>query len=427
MSDNEIVIRSEGISKAYRIGVKDQRYDTLGAALVSWLKSPVANFRRVRSLSNIKTNDEDDSVFWALRGIDFDVKRGDVLGIIGRNGAGKSTLLKILSRITEPTSGRIRIYGRVASLLEVGTGFNPELTGRENVFLNGAILGMTKREIESKFDEIVDFSGVERFIDTPVKRYSSGMKVRLAFAVAAHLDPEILIIDEVLAVGDFEFQKKCLGKMNDIAEAEGRTVLFVSHDMSAVQKLCNTGICLVDGKIAFRGTAVDAAEYYFKSWKNPELTSAINLNFAGRRGDGPVKVESVVTLTEDYQPHVNFQIGQSIVIKISIKAETDLTGVLIGFAIKSINGTEVFHSTSRYSDVGMVVNQGVTEVLVKYDPNVLMPGMYSFRVSLHWNNALSDRVDDICRFEIDNIAKTPERIPDYKVGHFYYPISWSKR
>ena len=196
---------------------------------------------------------DDADIFWALKDINFEVKKGEVLGIIGKNGAGKSTLLKILSRITEPTGGRIEIYGRIASLLEVGTGFNPELSGRENVYLNGTILGMTKKEIDLKFDEIIDFSGVEKFIDTPVKRYSSGMKVRLAFAVAAHLDPEILIIDEVLAVGDAEFQKKCLGKMHDVAENEGRTVLFVSHNMSAVQTLCSRSVVLENGCLIFLG------------------------------------------------------------------------------------------------------------------------------------------------------------------------------
>jgi len=204
--------------------------------------------------------------FWALRGVDFAIRQGDVVGIIGRNGAGKSTLLKILSRITEPTEGRIRLRGRVASLLEVGTGFHPELTGRENIFLNGAILGMTKAEISSKFDEIVAFSEVEKFLDTPVKHYSSGMYVRLAFAVAAHLEPEILIVDEVLAVGDAEFQRKCLGKMKDVASG-GRTVLFVSHNMGAVQSLCNTGIVLESGHVTCCGTAAEAIGRYATSAK----------------------------------------------------------------------------------------------------------------------------------------------------------------
>jgi|WetSurMetagenome_2_1015567.scaffolds.fasta_scaffold00478_11 lipopolysaccharide transport system ATP-binding protein len=257
----DTIIKVDNISKAYRIGLKEKQHDTLGAAISMWVRSPFENYRRLRSLSRFD-NGSDEDLFWALRNITFEVSRGEVLGIIGKNGAGKSTLLKILSRITEPTEGRAEIYGRIASLLEVGTGFNPELTGRENVFLNGTILGMTKKEIERKFDEIVDFSGVEKFIDTPVKRYSSGMKVRLAFAVAAHLDPEILIIDEVLAVGDAEFQKKCLGKMHDLSGEDGRTVLFVSHDMRAVSELCPNSILLNQGKIARFAKTMEVIDMY---------------------------------------------------------------------------------------------------------------------------------------------------------------------
>jgi lipopolysaccharide transport system ATP-binding protein len=245
MSDT--VIKVEDLAKAYRIGLKEQKSDTLGAAMMAWIKSPAKNFRRLKNLSAIHAHTEDEDIFWALKDISFEVKRGDILGVIGKNGAGKSTLLKILSKITDPTKGCIEITGRVASLLEVGTGFNPDLTGRENTYLNGTILGMTKKEIDRKFDEIVNFSGIEKFIDTPVKRYSTGMKVRLGFAVAAHLDPEILIVDEVLAVGDYEFQKKCIGKMQDVSRYEGRTVLFVSHNLAAIKQLCNKGLYLKGG------------------------------------------------------------------------------------------------------------------------------------------------------------------------------------
>ncbi len=258
---SDIAIRVENLSKAYRIGLREQKHDTLGAALVSWAKSPLENFRKLRKLSHFDNFDDPD-VLWALKDVSFEVKQGEVLGIIGKNGAGKSTLLKLLARITEPTYGRAEIYGRVASLLEVGTGFNPELTGRENIYLNGTILGMTKKEIDRKFDEIVDFSGVEKFIDTPVKRYSSGMRVRLAFAVAAHLDPEILIIDEVLAVGDAEFQKKCLGKMEDVATKEGRTVLFVSHDMGNIQRLTDDTLYLKAGNSTGIIDTKTAIEFY---------------------------------------------------------------------------------------------------------------------------------------------------------------------
>lgn len=228
-------------------------------SIISGLTSPLRNLRNIRNLSTLK--DEDVSTFWAIRDINFEVYQGEVLGIIGNNGAGKSTLLKILSQITEPSEGEVIIRGRVSSLLEVGTGFHPELTGRENVYMNGTILGMTKKEIDQKFDEIVEFSGVQKHIDTPVKFYSSGMKVRLGFAVAAHLEPDILIIDEVLAVGDAEFQKKCLGKMEDVAK-QGRTVLFVSHNMLAVKSLCTTGILISQGVIIQSGTAQDIVDFY---------------------------------------------------------------------------------------------------------------------------------------------------------------------
>ncbi|NOZ70655.1 MAG: ABC transporter ATP-binding protein, partial [Chloroflexi bacterium] len=249
---SDIAIQVENLGKRYRIGVQEERYDTLGAQMLAWLQSPLNNYRRLRSLSRFGENGQAEDVIWALKDVSFTVKEGEVLGVIGRNGAGKSTLLKVLSRITPPTTGYVRLSGNVASLLEVGTGFHPELTGRENIYLNGSILGMTKSEIDRKFDEIVAFSGVEKFIDTPVKRYSSGMRVRLAFSVAAHLEPEILLVDEVLAVGDAEFQRKCLGKMQDVAGA-GRTVLFVSHNMPAITRLCQRALLFENGRLVMEG------------------------------------------------------------------------------------------------------------------------------------------------------------------------------
>jgi lipopolysaccharide transport system ATP-binding protein len=237
------VISAEGLSKQYQIGTRSESYETLRDTIANVVRAP---FQRSRS------ERDEGKTFWALRDINFEVSRGEVLGIVGRNGAGKSTLLKILSRITEPSAGRVKLTGRIASLLEVGTGFHPELTGRENIYLNGAILGMRKAEIRQKFDEIVAFSEIGKFLDTPVKRYSSGMYVRLAFAVAAHLEPEILIIDEVLAVGDAAFQKKCMGKISSVAR-HGRTVLFVSHNMVAVKAMCTRAILLQQGRIAQDG------------------------------------------------------------------------------------------------------------------------------------------------------------------------------
>lgn len=273
MKDREIAIKVESISKCYRIGMKEELKDSFATSIFSFMKSPVNNYRKYRSLykfDDIKPNrdgfmnNNPSDIIWVLKDVSFEVKQGEVVGIIGLNGAGKSTLLKILTRITEPTRGRGIIRGRVSSLLEVGTGFHRELTGRENVYLNGTILGMKKKEVDRAFDEIVDFSGVEKFIDTPVKRYSSGMRLRLAFAVAAHLEPEILLIDEVLAVGDARFQKKCLEKMQDISQ-HGRTILFVSHNMPAITRLCSRSILLDQGVVLADGPSNQVVSTYLNA------------------------------------------------------------------------------------------------------------------------------------------------------------------
>ena len=258
-----VVIKVNNLSKRYRIGAAEKGYKTFRETIMESLSSPIRNFFRLRNLTKFKNAEEKDAI-WALKDVSFEVTEGEVLGIIGRNGSGKSTLLKILSRITEPTSGFAEIHGRISSLLEVGTGFHPELTGRENIFLSGGILGMRKREIERKFDDIVSFSEIGKYIDTPVKRYSSGMYVRLAFAVAAHLEPDILLIDEVLAVGDAEFQKKCLGKMQNLA-GSGRTVLFVSHNMAAIKNLCQRTILLDKGDIVEDGATDRVVKHYLGS------------------------------------------------------------------------------------------------------------------------------------------------------------------
>ena len=263
MISTNMAIKVENISKRYRIGLKEDMHDTAGKAIFDFIKRPLKNYRKFRSLYRFDDNNPDmnansSDIIWALRDVSFEVRHGEVLGIIGKNGAGKSTLLKILCGITDPTSGYAEIRGRISSLLEVGTGFHPELTGRENVYLNGTILGMRKKEVDRKFDQIVDFSGIEKFINTPVKRYSSGMRVRLAFSVAAHLEPEVLLIDEVLAVGDADFQKKCLNKMEEVGQ-EGRTVLFVSHNMPAVCRLCNRTILLDRGRLVDDGPSDQAA------------------------------------------------------------------------------------------------------------------------------------------------------------------------
>ncbi len=260
----DIAIKVDNIAKRYRLGEKVSANDSIIKDILKAVKSPITNFKKYRSLYVFDDLDDSDDILWALRDISFEVKQGEVVGIIGHNGAGKSTLLKILSKITPPSTGKIELRGRISSLLEVGTGFHPELTGRENLYLNGTILGMSKAEVERKFEEIVEFSGVGKFLDTPVKRYSSGMRVRLAFAVAAHLEPEILIIDEVLAVGDAEFQRKCLSKMEDVGK-EGRTVLFVSHNMPAISRLCTRAILLNGGMIEKDGSVHDVVSDYLSS------------------------------------------------------------------------------------------------------------------------------------------------------------------
>lgn len=290
--------------------------------------------------------------FWALKDVSFEVKQGDRIGIIGRNGAGKSTLLKILSRIAEPTTGCVKIKGRVASLLEVGTGFHPELTGRENIYLNGAILGMRRAEINRKFDEIVDFAEIERFLDTPVKRYSSGMYVRLAFAVAAHLEPEILVVDEVLAVGDLQFQKKCLGKMEDVATREGRTVLFVSHNMEVIRALCNFGIMLEHGEVRQRGDIVDTVMSYSNSLKFrsiDEHTSIAHEKF--RRGSGAVRFSEVKILNSDLHESQIFTPGESVRLLLSYKCLIEVPELYVNVSLKSgqLNETvtSVYHQISK--------------------------------------------------------------------------------
>lgn len=349
MSNQDYAIRVTDLSKLFRIGQKESRHDTLGASIADFLKSPLKNYRKYKSLYRFDDVDLDhneaespDDVLWALKDVSFEIKHGEVVGIIGGNGAGKSTLLKILSRITPPTRGTVEIRGRVGSLLEVGTGFHPELTGRENVFLNGTILGMTKKEVEKKFDEIVEFSGVEKFLDTPVKRYSSGMRVRLAFAVAAHLDPEILIIDEVLAVGDAAFQKKCLNRMKDVG-ASGRTVLFVSHSMPAVTRLCPRAILLRNGTLAIDGPAHDVVTTHLhaglgttaaKTWADPTTAP----------GRDVVKLRSIRIRSEDES------ITEAVDIRLPIGIEMEYEVIKPGrvllphFWLVNEDGIEVFSS-----------------------------------------------------------------------------------
>lgn len=342
---SDIAIRSENLSKLYRIGNRES-YKALRDVLSNAISAPFRWFRN--SQSAIRNPQSANNYFWALKDVSFEIKRGEVVGVIGRNGAGKSTLLKILSRITEPTEGYAKIYGRVGSLLEVGTGFHPELTGRENIYLNGAILGMSKAEISRKFDEIVAFAEVEKFIDTPVKHYSSGMYVRLAFAVAAHLEPEILVVDEVLAVGDVAFQKKCLGKMGDVAKG-GRTVLFVSHNMAAIENLCQRVILLRDGKIIKYDKTRSVINYYLKSVLPSDLEIPLNMR-TDRSGTGEVRITNFYIEDINGDRLATVRSGMDIVLVFEFQCNKGMTpkNVDVGFSVHSENDQTLFVFYSSY-------------------------------------------------------------------------------
>lgn len=394
------IISVENLSKAYRIGVKEQKSDTLIGAAKSLLVSPYRNLKRLNRLNtshaafetpDASANASDDGsaldalpsrhepdTLWALRDVSFDVGDGDVLGIIGRNGAGKSTLLKVLSRITEPTHGRATIRGRVSSLLEVGTGFHPELTGRENIYMNGTILGMSKREIDRKFDEIVDFSGVETFLDTPTKRYSSGMQVRLAFAVAAHLEPEILIIDEVLAVGDGDFQKKCIGKMEEVSR-RGQTVLFVSHNMDAVSKLCTRCVLIESGCIADDSDTESIVRRYLSHSMG---TVAKRIPESDRPGSGIFRITNVSV--GDGDSPSGFSSGSAEkVIRFRIENRKE-SGALACVTVHLVNesGVEIVACDSRHLNKTFDQSQCPLETVMRLKGPWLKPGCYRVDLSI---------------------------------------------
>ena len=362
MSSN-VAIQVKNLSKKYKIGHREQ-YQTLRDAITN----TIHGFRRTNiGSSNQESNKSED--FWALKNVTFDVEPGEVIGIIGKNGAGKTTLLKILSRITYPTDGEVKIEGRVASLLEVGTGFHPELSGRENILLSGSILGMKKNEIDQKFDEIVKFSELEKFIDTPVKRYSSGMYVRLAFAVAAHLEPEILIIDEVLAVGDMAFQKKCLRKMGEVSKEDGRTVLFVSHNMAAVEKLCDTGIILVNGQALPKTEITEAVIEYSR-----QINDIQDVTF-------PLTIRDVSIIKFEILQNgfnlIEFDGGAPIEINIDFETMEDLSHFRVGFFIKSVTGDLICRSLiADWNENLTFLKKGKYNIKCNIPPNLLVAGEY---------------------------------------------------
>lgn len=404
------VIKVSNLSKRYRLGLKEKQAETLAGQLTNLIKSPLQNLKRLRDLNRFGL--EDESVFWALKDVSFEVKEGEVLGIIGKNGAGKSTLLKILSQITEPTSGKIEIYGRVASLLEVGTGFHHELSGRENIYMNGTILGMTRQEIDSKLDEIIDFSGVEKFIDTPVKFYSSGMKVRLGFSVAAHLDPEILIIDEVLAVGDYEFQKKCLGKMEDVSKNQGRTVLFVSHQMEAIRNLCPKSFLIEKGSISFFGeTEKVLSQYLGKS--STQLIKKFE-----RHG----KNKSIVEIS------ISSKKLNDNILEISARFESDeeIDFPVLGFVLYNQVGIPVFGSNPRFHNGGYRPEPSKSGTVVgKSKINHLYSGIYSISVWFGDKIQDFDFLDKELSFEYISKNKYSDRPSFIQIGSVDIHTQWS--
>ncbi|MFZ6026497.1 MAG: ABC transporter ATP-binding protein [Chloroflexota bacterium] len=416
------VIRVENLSKRYRIGLAPQKYQTLSENITNALGAPLRAIRRMQA----PAADAADTV-WALRDVSFDVRQGQVLGIIGRNGAGKSTLLKVLSRITEPTGGQVTLRGRVGSLLEVGTGFHPELTGRENIYLNGAILGMRRAEIDRKFDEIVEFSEVGQFIDTPVKRYSSGMYLRLAFAVAAHLEPEILVVDEVLAVGDAEFQKKCIGKMSDVAQ-QGRTVLFVSHNMSAILRLTEETIVIDKGRLALRAATPQAVDYYMAAgfdrmgerlWTGDEVSADCApfrpLALRVRNAQGA----AVDTLRST----------EAITIEVEYRLDSAITGLRVGIYLLTMRGEYVF--TSFDTDDPLAFDRFSTRPAGRFisrahvPANLLNEGRYvlavnasSFRVKRYFQD------EQALSFTIDGAGAPGKHWPEPRLGPVRPDLDW---
>jgi lipopolysaccharide transport system ATP-binding protein len=374
---SDVILSVENVSKLYRLGTVGT--GTFGGDVQRFWKTKILGqedpFLKIGQ-TNDRTSKEKAEFVWALQDINFEVKRGEVLGIIGKNGAGKSTLLKLLSRITSPTTGSIKSAGRMASLLEVGTGFHPELTGRENIFLNGAILGMTKKEIQSKFDEIVDFSGCELYIDTPVKRYSSGMTVRLGFAVAAFLDPEILVVDEVLAVGDAEFQKKAIGKMKEVSAGGGRTVLFVSHNMASVSQLCDNGIVLANGKIDKYGEINGIINYYLSKESkllNPKYFQENEI------GDSDVVLRSVKIIGADENCNLNFD--KTIEVLFELHAKKDFPNLSFAFSCNTDREVLVFTARSGYGSNNIGLRKGKNKIRCSI-VNQLREGYYFFNFGI---------------------------------------------
>lgn len=402
------IIEVSDLSKSYIITHEGKEKYTALRDVMSQKVKKIFSFSKPLS----KGSDSKEE-FWALKDINFDINQGDRVGIIGRNGAGKSTLLKILSRITEPTTGQIKIRGRVASLLEVGTGFHPELSGRENIFLNGAILGMSRMEIKKHFDAIVDFAEVEKFLDTPVKRYSSGMYVRLAFAVAAHLEPEILIVDEVLAVGDAQFQKKCLGKMEDVSKNEGRTVLFVSHYLQAIKKLCTSGIYLSEGRVAYSGGIKEVVEKYYLSTSDSQ--SGIIAPNLSTYNTGVAKITKCYVRSDGGA----IFFSEKILIDCEIRCKDAIGNLFVDCRINSIDLAEIAHCTHLYEKENkspVSLKAGNNQISIEIE-NIFQPGNYSLTLGVHkMDGTTLDFIEQIGQFEVLAVAKDG--------NDFVFPSNW---
>lgn len=416
-----LALKVENLSKQYRLG-------EIGTGTLShdlnrlWarLRGKEDPFAQI-GVANDRTQKSNSDYVWALRDINFEVEQGDAVGIIGRNGAGKSTLLKILSRTTLPTTGSVKMKGRIASLLEVGTGFHPEMTGRENIYQNGALLGMTRHEIARKFDEIVDFSGCEAYIDTPVKRYSSGMYVRLAFAVAAHLESEILIVDEVLAVGDAEFQKKCLGKMNDVAKGEGRTVLFVSHNMTAVKSLCNKGVLLQNGQLILNDTIDHTIEKYHEVYK--EQVNYFPKNRIISKGNKNIVFTNVSFLDKN-ENYVNYLTnGEKVYIEIDFETKSKIhKNVFFWLQIRKYG--ELICTLSNDLNDDLFTVSGQKKIRCRIDKLPLFEGIYTLSLLCLENGIYTDNAEDVIAFEVVEGQYYNNKPPRERIG-FLMDHKWS--
>jgi lipopolysaccharide transport system ATP-binding protein len=418
----DVVIRAEGLGKRFVIGhQQSERYTALRDVIARGARNLARSSRDVVLGRQIVAGDELEE-FWALREVDFEVRRGEVLGVIGRNGAGKSTLLKILSRITEPSEGRVTLHGRVASLLEVGTGFHPELSGRENVFLNGAILGMSRAEIRRKFDEIVAFAGVERFLDTPVKRYSSGMYVRLAFAVAAHLESEIMVVDEVLAVGDAEFQAKCLGKMHDVA-GQGRTVLFVSHQLGSISQLCPRSMLMEAGRLKRAGPTSEIIALYNRRDRQAEEV----YHFDAAREHPPIRPIIAYAHDGGGQAQSVFASNAPIHLAIQYDSARAPASARIGLRLSTPDGQVLFTSGASDLAVSDALGQGESVLSCAIPPNLLAPGQYmvSFAADIPLQEVIFN-VENVLTIAVTEEGAVGAATPDGRLGLLRPGLVWKR-